>query len=711
MENILQEVKVDCERREDGATLLRSAVPLREAPLRVGDYLTHWAAAAPDRPVVSERANDGTGWRSVTYSEALVRVRRSAQILLDLGLSAQAPLELLSENSVETFLLTLAAESVGIPVAPISTTYTLQSNNFDRLREITASVRPGLVIAADGRRFGNALSAISNHRQMVLADPVPGQLVLHDFDDTRPTGQVQDAADNVAPDDVAKIVFTSGSTGTPKGVLTTHRMLCANQQMLRQIWPFVCTDPPVLTDWLPWSHTFGGSHNVNLALTNGGSLYIDPGKPDPALFDQTIRSLCDHPPTVLVNVPIGYRMLLDRLADDPGSAARILSRVVLVLNAGAALSGALELRLREFVEQASGRDVPVISSWGATETAPAATSTYGNARSGIGLPLPGITVKLLPVGQQTYEICVAGPTVAPGYLGQDKGPLKDVDGYYHSGDGVRLVDADDPGKGLVFDGRLKDNFKLATGAWVNGSVLRDRLLSAAGLLSDAMIVGESREYVTAIGWLARQETQAVADSSTEDLQVLAADLARRLAGLNVGSDRSTRIERLLISLELPRKDRGEVTDKGQVNGTAVVESRKHLMEMLYDDESRSHLIIENDGAAVVEYDGNTTGTEAELYRRLAGLPFAQQSTLVLELVSGAIAAVLGCERADIDVDRNFRDAGFDSLTAVAVRGRLSDSTGLWLPLTLAFDYPTPAGLAKYLHGQLLERGGDAGCLR
>ncbi|MFD9992126.1 AMP-binding protein, partial [Bacillus cereus] len=372
----------------------------------------------------------------------------------------------------------LAGQLVGVPVVPVSVAYSLRSTDRARLRAIAESVRPGMVFADDGNLFAGALADLPRLRHVVASGPVAGGLLLSELLATPVTARVDRALDGTRPETVAKIMFTSGSTGTPKGVLTTHGMLSANQQMLRQIWPLLGVEPPVLTDWLPWSHTFGGSHNANLALYNGGSLHIDSGRPEPAGFARTLEALRQYPPTLLVNVPAGYAMLVDHLERDAELAARVLSRVALVLVAAAELAAPVRQRLETLVARHARSGVEIVNSWGATELAPCATSTYGGARNGIGIPLPGVRLKLAPVGANRYEIRVSGPHVTPGYLGDAARTGFDEDGYYRTGDAVRLLDLETPERGIAYDGRLAEDFKLDTGTWVNAGALRRRLLGA-----------------------------------------------------------------------------------------------------------------------------------------------------------------------------------------------------------------------------------------
>ncbi|MGM1059437.1 AMP-binding protein [Saccharothrix sp. Mg75] len=574
-------------RLPDGSEVLGCDEPLADHLPTLAHSLRHWAAATPGAVLAAERAGDG--WRELTYAEAATGAAALGQALLDRGLGPDAPLLVLSGNSLDHLLLTLACHLTGVPVVPVSAAYSLRATGHARLRAIARLVRPGLVHADDGHRFAAALAAV-DAPAVVSRGPGPA---LADLRATTPTDDVERAFAALTPDTTAKVLFTSGSTGTPKGVLNTHRMLCANQQMLRQVWPFLAAGPPALTDWLPWSHTFGGNHNLNLALTNGGSLHVDDGSPLPGAFDRTVEALCSVPPTVCVNVPAGYAQLVQRFTADPALAERALSRVEVILYAGADLPDELRTALSAVARRATGRDVPVVSSWGATETGPAATSTYGGADRGIGVPLPGVQVKLAPVAGR-LEIRVRSASVTPGYLGGVLAEALDEDGFYRSGDAVRLVDEDDPRRGLVFDGRIAEDFKLASGTWVVSGRLRNRLLSAAGVLADAVVVGDDRSHVAAIAWphpgRVRDLLGEVADPETDPL--LHAHLARCLAQLNGGAGASARVDRLLVTTAPPDIDAGEVTDKGQLNRRAVLDHRADLVELLYADPPHPARVVQ-----------------------------------------------------------------------------------------------------------------------
>jgi len=364
-------------------------------------------------------------------------------------------------------------------------------------------------------------------------------------------------------------------------------MLCSNQAMLRAIWPFLAHEPPIMVDWLPWSHTFGANHNLNLALFNGGTIYIDDGKPAPPLFGRTLSALSDVPPTLYFNVPAGYALLAPALENDPDLAGRFFSRLRFMFYAAAALPDALAARLRKLAADHADHDVPLTSSWGTTETAPCATSMhYLGAPTGcIGVPIPGCTIKLAPVGDR-LEIRVKGPNVTPGYFGQPEltRAAFDEDGFYRSGDAATLLDDRDPNRGMAFDGRIAENFKLLTGTWVAAGALRTRLISAAGVLSDAVICGQDAAYAAAMAWVNQAEARRVTGASEDvalDDPALREHLAGALRSLNADAGSASRIERLLLLAEPPSLDAGEITDKGYLNQRRTLECRAADVARLY----------------------------------------------------------------------------------------------------------------------------------
>ena len=571
------------EDRADGSVLLTSRQPLAPYATSLADLLRAGAAAHPDRLLVARRPGV-PGLARLTWAEARDGADALAQAFLARGLGPDRPVMVLSGNSVEQALITFAGYTAGIPVVPVSVAYSLASGDNARVRAIAELARPGLVFADDPVAYDRPLEAVAATGAAVVA----GHDALAKLLETRVTGDVDAARAGVGPDTVAKILFTSGSTGAPKGVLNTHQMLCANQQQMRQVWPFLAAEPPVLVDWLPWSHTFGGNHNLNMILANGGTLHIDDGKPTPALFGLSRTALAADPPTAYFNVPIGYGMLLPYLADDRVFAERFFSRLRILFYAAASLPEALHRRLRTVARDVTGRDIPLTSSWGTTETGPAVTSAhYDPSPSGcIGVPIPGDTLKLVPSGGK-LEIRVKGPNITPGYLGrpEETAAAFDAEGFYVTGDAVRFVDPDSPDLGLLFDGRIAEDFKLTSGTWVSVGVLRPALVSASGgLLSDAVIAGHDRDAVGALAWVAPP-----ARDLTEDQ--LRDRLATVLADLNRGQGSAARIERLLLLAEPAGLDAGEITDKGYVNQRVVLERRADLVAELYATPAPARVIL------------------------------------------------------------------------------------------------------------------------
>lgn len=540
-----------------------------------------WAQRDPDQPLVAERGPDGS-WTTLTYGQAELAARTIGQGLCERGLGPEHPLMMLSGNSIEHLVVLLGAMTAGVPAAPVSVAYSLQSRDHPRIREIAALVKPGAVFADDHARFGAALDAL------------PDLPRLTDLwgTGTPPGAEVDAAFAALTRDTVAKVLFTSGSTGSPKGVVTTHGMLAANQQMIRQVWPFLEAERPVIVDWLPWSHTFGGNHNLGMILVAGGTLYIDAGRPVPGMFDQTLANLAEVPPTIYFNVPAGYSQLVPVLESDPAFAEHFFSRLRLMFNAAAALPDALRQRLLRVAEKTTGSVVPLTGSWGLTETAPAVTNAhfaFTDARS-IGVPLPGAEVLLAP-SDDAFEIRVRGPMVTPGYLNRPDLTAEafDSEGFYRTGDAVQLADQRDLNQGLLFRGRLAEDFKLSSGTFVRVGAVRTSLLSAIPVLSDAVVAGENQDFVCALAWVNAVEATKLLgrEPFAEGTLVVDDDLHAHVASALTAHASTTgsagRVDRVLLMTEPADLDGGEITDKGYVNQRQVLQNRKDLVDLVYLD--------------------------------------------------------------------------------------------------------------------------------
>ena len=549
-------VQVD---REDGNTYLRSPQKLAPYARCVTEWLVQWSDKEPNRTFLAERK--GEGWRKLSYRETYGAVRRIAQALLEQGLNAERPVAILSDNSIDHALLALGAMHVGIPIAPISPAYSLMSKDFGKLKYIFELLKPGLVYAAEPAKFAAALDAVGAKSASVT-----------DMLEVNPGSTQEREHSKVKRETIAKILFTSGSTGMPKGVINTHGMLCANQQQLAQAWPFVEDRPPVVVDWLPWNHTFGGSHNFNLVLRNGGTMYIDAGKPVPGLVETTVKNLAEISPTMYFNVPRGYDLLLPFLEKDEKLRSNFFRELDVLFYAAAALPQNLWDRIKAL----SGPRLAMLSAWGSTETSPLATSVHFHMdRPGVmGLPVAECELKLVPSAGK-LEVRVKGPNVMPGYY---KRPdltqaAFDEEKFYRIGDAVKFADPDDPAKGVVFDGRVAEDFKLSTGTWVHVGAIRVKLIAAADpLIQDAVITGHDRSEVGALVF------PSPAAKSVPDLRER---LRSALAKLAQEGGSSTHPRRLLVMSEPPSIDANEITDKGYMNQRAVLERRAAAVEALY----------------------------------------------------------------------------------------------------------------------------------
>ena len=597
--------RVDVEQLQGGGFVLRSPLKLESYAANICSYLVDWAEQAPERTFLAERSVRGD-WRSVSYGEALASVRALAQALLAHGVSEDRPVMILSDNSIENGLLQLAAMFAGFPVSPVSPAYSLMSRDFGKLKHVFDLVRPKLVYASNGELFNDALMALDlDGITLVVKEGVPAGIEAVPIDEllaTKPTSAVDAAFSRVGPETVAKILFTSGSTGMPKGVINTQRMICSNQQAITQIWPFITRRPPILVDWLPWNHTFGGNHNFNLILRNGGTLHIDAGKPAPGMFQTTVDNLREIAPTIYFNVPRGFQMLAPYLEQDAEFRDYFFSNLDTIFYAAAALPQDLWERFEKLSVAALGKKIAMTSAWGLTESAPLATGVhFPIARAGvIGLPVPGTELKMLPSAGK-LELRLRGPNITPGYFRRDDLTQEafDEDGFYRTGDAGKFADPDDPSQGILFDGRVAEDFKLLTGSWVSTGMVRVAAISTCtALIQDAVVTGHDRDD---IGLLIIPNVAGItkiaglgADASLSDLlghekvrQTLRDDLAAHNARHPASS---TRIARVLLLTEALDIDAGEITDKGYVNQRAVLEQRHALVEQLYSNDAEVILI-------------------------------------------------------------------------------------------------------------------------
>ncbi len=576
-------------REANGAWYLSSPYPLQEPPARLGDLLRRAAREAPERDFLIER--EGDALRRVTFAQALRAAEGIASWLLREGRD-ERPVIALSGNSVDHAWLMLGCFLAGVPIAPVSPAYSLLSNDLAKVKRIGAKIRPRVVFAQTRAPFERALAAVADPGATVIDGAALRELAAGPVSAALPEREA-----SIGPESIAKILFTSGSTGLPKGVPNTHRMLTTNQQMIAQLWPFLQEEPPVLVDWLPWSHTFGANHNFNLALFHAGTFFVDQGKPADALIGKTLESLRDCSPTIYLNVPAGFAALAPRLESDDDLRRAFFARLRVIFYAAAALPDDLWQRLRRLAERSTDRHVFLTTAWGSTETSPLSTSAHFELeRAGnIGLPAPGVALKLVPNGRK-LEVRVRGPHVMREYFEEPELTREafDEEGYYRIGDAVRFADPADPAKGLLFDGRVAEDFKLSSGTWVSVNAIRTGVLAqAAGALSDLVVAGHDRACLGVLAWpsvpgcrrlLGQQLALAELARAPAIVEHLRATLARWNAEHPASS---TRIARAMLLAEPPDIDAGEVTDKGYVNQRATLERRADLVLRLFAERAAS----------------------------------------------------------------------------------------------------------------------------
>jgi feruloyl-CoA synthase len=602
------ERRVDIDRRDDGSLVLRNPHPIGEAATNLIEPLRKWAVEAADRVWLGMRKKPIEGqaygdWETVTYAQANDRVDALAQGMLDRGLSQEAPLMILSGNSIEHALMTYAAILAGAPAVPVSPAYSLMSTDYDKLKYVFELIQPKMIFVQDSTPYQKALSALNLEGVTVVACEGPCDITYDALVATAKTSAVDDSYNQLNWDMVAKFLFTSGSTGMPKAVITTHRMMCVNSVMGENL---IVKDedeePPVLLNWLPWNHCFGGNAVLNNLLTAGGTLYIDGGRPVGKAFDETVQNLREIAPTTYSTVPAAYGLLVPALEQDEVLAKNFFSKVKFLSYGGAALAQDLYDRLQKVSIATIGERMILSSGYGATETAPTIMNVHWETdRMGLlGLPLPGIEIKLVPTGSK-MEVRVKGDCITPGYF---KNPEKtadayDEEGFYKLGDAAKFVNPDDPSEGLVFDGRVVEDFKLATGTWVSAGRLRVQAVeSSGGLLADALVAGLDKAYVGILGFPNVGACQACVgdhDMAVDELVRHPKVLETLAEGLrfhnetNPGS--STRIKRALLMVEPPSVDKGELTDKGYINQSTALSRRADLVDKLYAETPGNDVVV------------------------------------------------------------------------------------------------------------------------
>lgn len=585
------------DRKPDGTIYVRSKLQLGPYPRRMTDRLDHWAQQAPDRTFLAQRTPQGP-WQRLTYAQAAAGGRQVGQALVQRRLSPERPIAILSGNDLDHALLGFGAMYAGVPYSPISTAYSLVSKDFGKLKHIFQLLNPGLVFASNGARYANAIQAVmpADAELVCASDPLPGATLFSDLRNTPAGPAIDEAHARVGPDTVFKILFTSGSVGVPKGVIYTHRVWTSNQEMVRQCWQFLEDEPPVILEWLPWNHTFAGSKDFGMILYNGGTLYLDEGKPVPGAFDETLRNLREIAPTIVLNVPKGYEAVIPYLRKDPEFRRHYFSRLKALFYAGAGISQEVWDALQDLSIQACGERILMLSGLGSTETGPFALWVGKDVRRAgeCGVPAPGMELKLVP-SEHKLEARVRGPNVTPGYWNEPEKTRAafDEEGYYKLHDALRFVDESDPSKGFLFDGRIAEDFKLSTATWVSVGPMRvDFLAHFAPYAKEVVIAGVDRDDVGALIFPDIDSCRELSPEPGSVPELLARPRVRAkfkellvsMAQTATGS--SNRIVRAIVLDVPPSIDAHELTDKGSISQRAVLDNRAGVVDELYRGSPR-----------------------------------------------------------------------------------------------------------------------------
>ncbi|MEP6846617.1 MAG: feruloyl-CoA synthase [Panacibacter sp.] len=605
----IKTIKVDIQKhcRADGTVILHSSVPLEPHPYRLTERLLHWADATPDKIFLGQRATTNTaeeansGWDTITYSQTLAKVKSIAKALLNKNISASRPLVILSENSIEHALIALAALHIGIPYSPVTPAYSLRSNSFDKLKHVINLLTPGLIFVQDAKKYETALQTVAEGIEIIAVQNNADALPVTLFDDLLSSTTDEDAGslavdlafNAIQPDTIAKILFTSGSTGLPKGVINTHENISTNWQQIAQTFPFLMEEGLEIIDWLPWNHTFGGNHNFGITLYNGGSLYIDEGSPTPHGIAATIANLKERKPTIYFNVPKGFEDLLPYFKTDEQLRKQFFSNLKMLFYAAAALPQFLWNEWEALSMQTTGERVMITTGFGSTETCPSVsfTSEPGGFAGWLGVPVPGLELKIVARDGKS-EARYRGKNVFPGYWRQPEltANVFDEEGFYCSGDALRFVDESDANKGMIFDGRITEDFKLNNGTWVNVGILRTQIIAAGnGLIKDVVLTGYDNEFIGAIVFAAFDYCKHIAGlhDPTNANEIIhhprvkekLADVLQQMAEKSTGS--STFIKRALFAGFTLSIDKGEITDKGSINQRMVIQNYPEVVQRIY----------------------------------------------------------------------------------------------------------------------------------